>query len=182
MNTSTGLPPDSTNPRTGRPSDYSPELAAEICGLLAEGNSLRTICERDDMPDKSTVMRWLAKEEYQAFRDQYARARDTWADAMAEEILDISDDGARDTYTDKDGNERTDHEVVARSRLRVDTRKWLMARMAPKKYGDKVTTEVHGKDGGPIAVEDVSEKDLARRLAFLLTRGARSTGNDDAAG
>jgi hypothetical protein len=131
----------------GRPSDYSPEVTAAICDRLAKGESLRKICEDDDQPDKSTVMRWLAS--HDEFRDQYARAREAQADYWAEEIIDISDDGSRDVVV-VDGVEKTNQDVIARSRLRVDTRKWLMARMAPKKYGDKVTTEVSGPDGGEI--------------------------------
>jgi hypothetical protein len=132
-----------------RPSDYSPELTAVICARMAEGVSLRSICLADDMPDKSTVFRWLAA--HKEFRDQYARAREARADAMAEEILEISDDDSVDAITDPEsGATRLNTEFVARSRLKVDTRKWLMARMAPKVYGDKVTQELQGPDGGAI--------------------------------
>lgn len=134
----------------GRPSDYSVEMATAICERLSLGESLRQICADEDMPGKTTVMRWLAA--HAEFRDQYAHAREAQADYWAEEIVEIADDGSNDTYTDKDGNERTDQEVIARSRLRVDTRKWLMARMAPKKYGDKITQEHTGQDGGPLVV------------------------------
>src|SRR5688572_9232829 len=76
------------------------------------------------------------------------------------------------SYTDENGNERTDNEVVARSRLRVDARKWLAGKMAPKKYGDKLMAEHTGKDGGPIETKELSETELARRVAFLLTSAA----------
>jgi hypothetical protein len=133
-----------------RPSDYSAEITATICERLGLGESLRQICEGADMPGKSTVMRWL--HDHAEFRDQYARAREAQAEHWAEEIIQISDDGANDTYKDDDGHERTNNDVIARSRLRVDTRKWLMARMAPKKYGDKITQEHTGNDGGPLVV------------------------------
>ena len=128
---------------------------------MAEGVSLRSICLADDMPDKATVFRWLAA--HKEFRDQYARAREARADAMAEEILEISDDDSDDAITDPEsGATRLNTEFVARSRLKVDTRssrlkvdtrKWLMARMAPKVYGDKVSQEVSGPDGGAIKHE-----------------------------
>jgi hypothetical protein len=134
----------------GRPSDYSPELIAVICARMAEGVSLRSICLDDEMPDKSTVFRWLAA--HKEFRDQYARAREARADAMAEEILEISDDDSDDAITDPEtGGTRLNSEFVARSRLKVDTRKWLMARMAPKVYGDKVSQEISGPDGNPVS-------------------------------
>ena len=127
-----------------RPSDYSPEITATICERLSLGESLREICSDEEMPGKSTVMRWL--HDHQEFRDQYARAREAQAEHWADEIIEISDDGSNDweTRQNKDGSsyEAVNAEVINRSRLRVDTRKWLMARMAPKKYGDKVTQDV----------------------------------------
>ena len=136
----------------GRPSDYSPKITTEICIRLGLGESLREICRDEHMPDKSTVMRWLAS--HQEFRDQYAGAREAQADYFAEEILEIADDGTNDWMERQNGDGTTyeveNREVLNRSRLRVDTRKWLMARMAPKKYGDKITQEVTGADGAPL--------------------------------
>lgn len=122
---------------------YNTEMATRICEGIASGRSLRTICEDEAMPDKATVFRWLAAHE--DFRDQYARAREAQADAMLEEILDIADDGKNDSYTDEEGNVRTNQDVIARSRLRVDTRKWAMSKMAPKKYGDKLDLSHSGQ-------------------------------------
>jgi hypothetical protein len=114
------------------------------------------------MPDKSTVMRWLAQNE--AFRDQYARARESQADHLAEEILQIADDGSNDTYQTENG-EAVNHDVIARSRLRVDTRKWLASKLAPKKYGDKVTQEHTGEGGGAIPVKMTVEFVRANKAA-----------------
>lgn len=134
----------------GRPSEFSQETADAICLRMAEGESLRQICTDENMPDKTTVLRWLGR--YDEFRTQYAHAREAQADYWAEEIIEISDESAKDTIATEDGTERMNSEFVARSRLRVDTRKWLMARMAPKKYGDKITQEQTGPDGGPLVV------------------------------
>lgn len=153
-----------------RPSSFAQETADIICLRLAEGESLRAICASPDMPNRSTVFRWLEASE--PFRDQYARAREAQADYYAEEIIEISDDGSRDVQLDGDGNERVDHEVVARSRLRVDARKWFASKVAPKKYGDRVMNEHTGKDGDPIKVEDVSSRDLAKALLGVLGRAA----------
>lgn len=90
------------------------------------------------MPAISSVFKWFR--EHPEFTEQYARAKQESADAMAEEILDIADDGTNDwmTRSTRDGTEYEvpNHEVVQRSKLRVDTRKWLMAKMKPKKYAD----------------------------------------------
>lgn len=137
----------------GRPTDYSEEVAAEICARIAEGQSLRTVCRDEEMPGTSTVFRWLGKHE--AFRDQYVRAREAAADAMSEDIMDIADDGTNDWMEthDKEGDAvgwKINGEHIQRSRLRVDTRKWLMSKFAPKKYGDKQQLEHTGANGGPI--------------------------------
>lgn len=84
--------------------------------------------------------------------DAYARARDAGWRALADECMTISDDGSNDTYVDEDGRTRTDHDVIARSRLRVDTRKWLLSKMLPKVYGERTAVEMGGPDGGPITL------------------------------
>ncbi|HZV61629.1 MAG TPA: hypothetical protein VFF75_04375 [Methylophilaceae bacterium] len=139
-----------------RPSSFSQEIADAICARISEGESLRTICRDDDMPGKTTVFRWLA--EFESFRDQYARAREAQADLLAEEILEIADDGTNDKYVDENGNTRTDQEVIGRSRLRVDARKWLASKMAPKKYGERVAQEISGPNGGPVPIERIERK------------------------
>ena len=122
-----------------RPSDYTPETAAAICARIADGQSLREIARAEGMPDKSTILRWL--DAHAEFRDQYARAREAQADHFAEEILEISDDGTNDWMRRQQGEDTVEvanHEHISRSKLRVDARKWLMSKMAPKKYGDKL--------------------------------------------
>jgi len=93
-------------------------------------------------------MRWL--DAHQDFRDKYARARADQADFLAEEIIQIADDGLNDTYTDEDGNEKTNVDVIARSRLRVDSRKWYASKLLPKKYGDRTQLEGTGEGGSHI--------------------------------
>lgn len=138
-----------------RPSDYNQELADKICGQLAEGISLRTVCLAEDMPDKSTVFRWLRT--HKEFCDQYARAKEEAADAIVEEMLDIADDGTNDwmEYHSKEGESlgwKENGEAISRSRLRVDTRKWIAAKLKAKKYGDKVDLTHAGPTGGAIPI------------------------------
>ena len=124
--------------KTGRPSLYTEALAAEICRRLAEGETLRSVCRDKAMPDKATILRWLADKKKADFREQYVYAREMQADALFDEALEIADDASGDWSTDKDGKKVLDHENIQRSRLRVDTRKWAAGKMAPKKYGDKL--------------------------------------------
>lgn len=118
----------------GRPSEYSEETAATICDRLTEGQSLRKITLSDDMPAASTIYKWLANNP--TFAEQYAHARDAQADTLADEILDIADDGTND-WMERDDGPEYNGDAVARSRLRVDARKWIAAKLKPKKYGDK---------------------------------------------
>jgi hypothetical protein len=111
------------------------------------------------MPATSTVMLWALSNE--KFSEQYRRARAMLMDTWSEDIVEISDDATND-YMDRlnaDGDvvgEVVNSEHIQRSKLRVDTRKWLMSRLAPKKYGDRMITELTGKDGGPMQFKDVS--------------------------
>lgn len=142
-------------PRTGRPkgsgSLYTPELAADICSRISRGESLNAICELPGMPAAPTVCLWVNQRP--DFAEQYARAREARADFWADQVIQISDDGTNDTYRANDGSLKVQHDHIQRSRLRVDTRKWLMARMNPKKYGEFQRTEVTGADGGPVRIE-----------------------------
>lgn len=124
----------------GRPSDFTQELADRICAELADGKSLRTVCAPEEMPDKSTVFRWLRRHE--SFCDQYTRAKAESADALTDEMLDIADDATNDwmeRFEDEKPGWIANGEHIQRSRLRIETRKWIAAKLKPKKYGDRVT-------------------------------------------
>lgn len=131
---------------TGRQTLYSEEIAARICKELADGKSLRDICRADDLPHESTVRLW-ARDDHEGFADRYLKAREIGYHAMFDEMLEIADDSARDRIVDGEGVERVNIEVINRSRLRVDTRKWMLSKALPKIYGDRITQEITGKDG-----------------------------------
>ena len=139
----------------GRPEIYSQEIADLICAEISStSKSLRTICKADWMPCVATVLKWL-REDTNGFLAQYTRAKEEQADLLIEEMIDISDDGSNDFMTIVKGDmeyESENKEVTNRSKLRVETRKWIASKLKPKKYGDKIQTEVSGPDGGPIQV------------------------------
>ena len=126
--------------KIGRPSGFTQKLADLICTRIADGESLRSICALPAMPSRTSVFKWLA--EKRSFADQYARAREAQADTLADEILEIADDSERDTI-DTESGPRANAEWIARSRLRVDARKWLASKMAPKKYGEKIDIDAN---------------------------------------
>lgn len=112
----------------GRPTDFTSELANAICERLADGESLRSICQLEDMPAESTVRHW-ALEDRDGFFAQYTRARDVGLDCMADRVLHDAD-----TATD-----------ASLGRLKMDARRWYLSKLAPKRYGDKVEVEHAGE-------------------------------------
>lgn len=164
----------------GRPSSYTQERADQLCGMLADGMSLRSVCKIEGMPDKQTVFRWIRT--FPNFLDQYARAKADSADALAEELIDISDDGTNDwmEVEAKNGGVKTvlNGENIQRSRLRVDTRKWLMSKMQPKKYGDKMDYTTNGKDIGAAETQDAIEN-LLKSYGFKGSKTSSSEKNSD---
>ena len=131
-------------------SSFTQEMADIICEKIAKGESLRKICLDKDTPSHTTILKWLR--EIDGFASQYARAREDQAEFYLDEIIAISDESSQDKIANEDGTERTDSEAIQRSKLRVDTRKWAMAKLAPKKYGDKIQQEIVGANGGAIQV------------------------------
>jgi hypothetical protein len=112
--------------------NYTPELADRMCELLAEGVSLRTVCKGEGMPSKATVFRWLRV--YPEFLENYSRAKQESADALVEEILDIADDGTNDWMERQNAEGKVvgyqpNTEHIQRSRVRIDTRKWIASKM-----------------------------------------------------
>ena len=152
----------------GRPTTYTQELADSICEELALGYSIRTVCKPEGMPAISTFFKWIRENE--EFSKQYAKAKQEASDAMAEDILDIADDGTND-YIEREGKDGTTYEVVnseviARSRLRVDTRKFLMAKMKPKKYGEKIDVTSGGEKLNDKS--EITDEELAKRIEMYL--------------
>lgn len=136
----------------GRPSDYSVELATVICGRLAAGEPLVKICRSEEIPSTVTIYRWLLENE--PFRNMYARARDDQADTLADEIIAISDE--QHEAVTRDGTVYDPE--VNRDRLRIDARKWVAAKLKPKKYGEKLTQELGGPDGAPLEIRWMQHK------------------------
>lgn len=133
----------------GRPSKFNDAVAQEICERLIGGESLRAICKDEHMPAATNVFMWLASADtkFKTFHEQYARAREAQADAIVDEILEISDDAKNDWMDNNDPENpgyKLNGEHVQRSRLRVDSRKWFAGKLYPKRYGDKQHVEHSG--------------------------------------
>ncbi len=123
----------------------SDAVKAAICAKLADGQSLVQALKADGMPSRSHFYEQVAADP--EFADMYARAKADGIEAMADDLMAIADEAEVANVTDAEGNVvdlKLDYTAVARNRLRVDTRKWLLAKLAPKKYGDKIEHEHKG--------------------------------------
>ena len=153
--------------KAGRPAmPYDEEIALTICAAIAAGCTMEEVCSGEDMPNEDTVYRWLASTAI--FSGAYARARDQQMDVWAEQIIQIADD-ARNDYMDRvmqNGSfERVlDAENINRSKLRIETRKWVMGRLAAKRYGDKIEIEQ------TVTIETIPDAELQTRIAARMAR------------
>ena len=110
-----------------------------ICDRIIEGESVKTILRDENMPSSKTFWKWLNEDKEKV--NQYARAKELYAESVFEDIMLISDGTGDDILIDEEGKEQVNHQVIQRDRLRVDSRKWALSKMNPKKYGDKLETD-----------------------------------------
>lgn len=127
--------------KVGRPSSYSDALAEVICDRIAAGESMRAICRDAGMPDRVTVLRWLAAHE--DFAAKCARARELQADVVDEEIVDMLQDVKMGTLDPQ------------AARVLLAGYQWRASKLAPKKYGDKL--ELDNRMSGGVELKVVSE-------------------------
>lgn len=130
------------------------EIFVKVTDLMASGSSLREACRKANVP-MSTVLKWA--DTYEGDGDQYARARDELIEYRRAELLRIADECEQDSV------------AVQKARLQIDTRKWELSKLMPRRMGDRVSTEITGKDGGPIQTEAMSP-DVASALDAIASK------------
>lgn len=141
--------------KVGRPHGYTEEKALEICELVADGQSINKISKMPGMPTRSTILKWFR--DVPEFSDMYVRAKEIGFEVLADEIIDIAD-----------AAENIKTEELRRHQLMIETRKWLLAKLQPRKYGDRLTQEIVGDANNPVHVEQrtqmsIEEYKTARR-------------------
>ena len=132
-------------------SKLAESIISAICESVANGSSAREACRSQNV-DESTFR--LQRKEYPEFDTQYARACEARADKWAEEFMEIADDSTNDWVETKFGPQ-LNREAIERTKLRIDARKWMMARILPKKYGDKLDLNHSGEVAVKRVVTDV---------------------------
>lgn len=120
-----------------RPHPLDKGILDRICEGLIEGKSITQVCEPEDMPHFTMVYRVMARDE--AFAKEIARAREAQQEAIIDETVALAD-----------GATPEDWQVV---KMRIWARQWRAAKLAPKKYGEKLQTELTGANGGPMQVQ-----------------------------
>lgn len=158
--------------KNGRPALFTPELGKRICDLIAEGKSLRQIAAVKGIPSIPCILSWLLKAEagdntYKDFFNQYTHARDIQTEFYVDQMIEISDN-----QTGRFVGKKYIPRDAQWAKLQIDTRKWHASKLRPKKYGEKYTAELTGKDGAPL-VEPLSATDFARRMAFIFAEAEK---------
>jgi hypothetical protein len=166
----------SSKGRTGRPSSFTQNMGDTICGRIAEGESLRKICQDDWMPDRVTIYRWLAADP--DFCNQYTRAREDQADTLADEIIAIADEQPEVIAVVNKSGELIEHKLdnafLQWQKNRIDARKWTAMKLKPKKYGERL---VHAGDPeAPMEVQNNALDILAAAVKNLELK--RQTANE----
>ena len=137
----------------------SAALCERILDAIAEGKSLRESCDKENLAPGNWI-NWINSDKQ--LLEQYTHAREVRAELLFDEMLDIADETSSDTIIDDNGNEKANSEWIARSRLRVDTRKWALSKMLPKKYGDKLEVDNKGEVGLTVSIINYSDKDKTK--------------------
>ena len=161
--------------KRGRPTRYTEKVGVEICGRLALGSSLRSICREEKMPHLSTVIRWVLNDlppddpRYE-FREQYLRARMAQAELMIDEILELADDASQDYLFDPESGlpVKASNVRIQRNKLQCDIRMFYLSKVLPR-FGDRMTVEGGEK---PLQIETNTRdvRELARQTALILYR------------
>ena len=160
--------------KVGRPPEPVPkDKANEIIAWISDGKTLRDYCRQENSPGFNTVYDWLDKGNDFAVR--FARARETGHDVIAEECLSIADDSSDDVEYTQNGP-RPNSEFIQRSKIRIETRLKLLSKWNPKKYGDKITNEMTGADGGAI---QFSDSERAAKIQAIIAAAQERKGGDE---
>ena len=152
-----------TTKKMGRPTKYTPELAEEICEAIAtSSDGLTKLCKLNPhWPVRSKIMKWRLK--HKDFGDKYARAKQNQVESLIDEILEIADDSSNDFVINENGKVVANHDHISRSKLRIDTRKWIAGKLAPRLYGDKPEIAIISPNDDFNILRDLTDKYLTNQ-------------------
>jgi hypothetical protein len=137
----------------------------DILSRVECGESVISIC-KDIKISERTFYAFRASSEERG--KKYARAKEKQQDYYADQIIEIADNASKDIEVDSEGRPYIDGFSVQRAKLMIDSRKWTMSKLVPKKYGDKQAVEHTSPDGSMSPAQSMDDKEIARRIAFVL--------------
>lgn len=137
---------------------YGDEVREAILYQLEMGRTLREVCRMEGMPDPAAVLKW-SKVDPDGFGQQYAQARRIGYEIRADEILELCDE--------YDG--KPDRDEVAKRRLQIDTRKWLLSKCLPKIYGDKIEINDVSENKPAVIIGGMTDQQWAARFGPMPT-------------
>lgn len=162
--------------RSGQP--YNKAIGELICKCRAVGMRQQEIVRMPNMPSLSTLFRWI--QEHEDFSRMYDKANISYSRLLVENMEYVAEDGRNDTCVDEESGQRVvNWDVVARSKLRVDTMRWAAGKFAQHLFGDKVMQEHTGKDGAPLyptTFDPKKLKNLTDEELAILARASRKLG------
>jgi len=142
---------------TGRPTDYSLELAMEMCDVISGSHlGVENLCKKNDnWPAPANFFKWLIK--HSEFRELYIKAKKCQIEVLIEDVLHCVNDETHDFYPTKDGVS-INYAYLARLKHKVDTVKWLATKLKPRAYGDKIQVEKvdPGKDTDLLIAKEIA--------------------------
>lgn len=143
--------------------EYDEEIGNEICAALAVSTlGIERLCDQyKHWPKKEVIRKWRFNNP--RFADKYREAKRFQAELMAEDVIDIADNGTNDTQLDANGKVITNQDVIQRSKLRVDARKWVASRLLPKIYGDSLKVDNNPVDDAMVKVNALVAKKRASK-------------------
>ena len=133
--------------------DEKEDIFNKIFKTIENGKSLRYALSKIPLSSK-TFYEWIEDDEDKV--KQYARATEERAEAILDEMIDIVDNNTNDVNVLEDGKEVVNNDVIQRSRLRYDARRWLVSKLNPKKYGDKLDVTQETKQITEIVLTDAT--------------------------
>jgi hypothetical protein len=136
----------------GRPTIFTETLATKICQRIADGESIRGICSAAEMPGTTTVFRWIASGKCEGFREQYEASVQIRLETLGDALIELAD-----APIERNAAGAIDSAAVQMRRLQIETRRWILSKLLPRKYGDRMGLDHQGEGFNLTVVTGVPE-------------------------
>jgi len=141
-----------TKKPNGRPTIFNETLAAKICQRIADGESIRAICSDPDMPSTTAIFRWIANGKYDGFRQLYEASMQIRLETLGDGLIELAD-----APIERNAAGAIDSAAVQMRRLQIETRRWILSKLLPRKYGDRMGLDHQGEGINLTVVTGVPE-------------------------